>query len=237
VLCRCLDLAFAPGQCWGLLGRNGAGKTTLLHTLAGLHPAAGGQVLLEGVDVAARGRRQVARRLGLLLQEHQDRFPAGVLDTVLGGRYPHLGPWRRPGASDLALARRVLARLDLGGLATRNVQTLSGGERQRVALATLLVQSPRVLLLDEPVSHLDLAEQTRILTLLRELAAAGHTVVMSLHDLNHALGWCDHLLLLHRGRALAGPVDRVATPGLMSRVYAQPLTLVQGPRGPVMIPR
>jgi iron complex transport system ATP-binding protein len=237
VLCRHLDLDFTAGQCWGVLGRNGSGKTTLLRTLAGLCPPGRGRVLLDGSDLTRLGRRRVAQRLGLLRQEQQDRFPVPVLDTVLGGRYPHLGPWRWPGAQDLDLALQALEGLGLAGLAGRNVQTLSGGERQRVAIATLLAQSPQVLLLDEPVSHQDLAEQIRILGLLRALAARERTVIMSLHDLNQALRYCDHLLLLHRGRALAGTVGRIAVPGLLSRVFGQPLRQLDGPKGPLMVPR
>jgi iron complex transport system ATP-binding protein len=219
------------------LGRNGAGKTTLLHTLAGLYPPARGQVLLEGRDLATWVRRPLARRLGLLLQQHETPFPASVQDTVLAGRYPYLGPWRMPGEQDQLLTAAALAKVGLSGLERRNIQTLSGGERQRVYLAALLAQNPQVLLLDEPVTHLDLAEQYRLLRLLRQLADQGHAVLMSLHDLNHALGHCDHLLLLHRGRTLAGPVTHLGTPRLLSRVLGTPLTCLKGPNGPLMIPR
>jgi iron complex transport system ATP-binding protein len=226
-LIRHLDLELRPGQCWGLLGRNGAGKTTLLHTLAGLRPALAGGVELAGRPLAGQSRRRIARRLGLLLQEREYRFPQTVRDAVLAGRYPHLGPWREPRASDHALAREALEKVGLSGLAGRNVQTLSGGERQRVALAALLAQGPDLLLLDEPVSHLDLREQVRLLDLLRDLAGQGHAVLMSLHDPNHALGWCDRLLLLHRGRALCGDAERLGTPRLLSRLFGQPLSQVR----------
>jgi len=202
-----------------------------------LHPPAGGRVLLDGRDLAAWPRRSLARRLGLLLQQRETRFPASVRDTVLAGRYPHLGPWRAPGEQDQAITAAALAQVGLSGLERRNVQTLSGGERQRVYLAALLAQAPQVLLLDEPVTHLDLAEQYRLLRLLRGLADQGHAVLMSLHDLNHALGYCDHLLLLHRGRTLTGPVARLGTPRLLSRVLGAPLACLEGPRGPLMIPR
>jgi iron complex transport system ATP-binding protein len=236
VLIRRLDLSLAPGQCWGLLGRNGAGKTSLLHTLAGLRRPTAGEILLDGRALPEWPRRPLARRLGLLLQEHESRFPASVGDTVLAGRYPHLGPWRNPGAEDLALAQTALERVGLAGLAGRNIQTLSGGERQRAHVAALLAQDPQVLLLDEPVGHLDLAEQYRLLRLLRGLARQGRTLLLSLHDLNQALELCDHLLLLHRGRALAGPTARLGTPHLLSRVLGEPLILLRGPRGPLMVP-
>lgn len=236
VLCRKLDLILRPGQCWGLLGRNGAGKTTLLHTLAGLRPPSRGRVLLQAGDMAGLSRRKIARVLGLLLQERDNRFPASVLETVLAGRYPYLGAWRWPDADDHALAMDALRRVGMDDLAQRNIQTLSGGERQRVAIAVLLTQAPRTLLLDEPVSHLDLAEQTRVLRLIRKLTQQGHAVIMSLHDPNLALRYCDHLLLMHRGRALCGPTRRIGTPGLLSRLFGQSLEVLNGPQGPVMVP-
>ncbi len=226
-LVRRLDLRLQPGECWGLLGRNGAGKTTLLHTLAGLREPLGGRLLLEGREFGALSRRQVARRLGLLLQERDCRFPLSVREAVMAGRYPHLGPWREPGAADREAVAEALRQVGLARLAERNVQNLSGGERQRVALAALLAQRPALLLLDEPVSHLDLREQVRLLGLLRDLARQGHGVIMSLHDPNHALGWCDRLLLLHRGRALCGGVERLGTARLLSRLFDQPLELVR----------
>ncbi len=225
-LVRRLDLQLEPGRCWGLLGRNGAGKTTLLHTLAGLRPPLAGRLSLHGEELSDLPRRQVARRVGLLLQDREDRFPQTVREAVLAGRYPHLGPWREPGDRDLDLVREALEKVGLAALAGRNVQTLSGGERQRVALAALLAQGPDLLLLDEPVSHLDLREQVRLLDLLRDLARQGHAVLMSLHDPNHALGWCDRLLLLHRGRALCGDTERLGSPRLLSRLFDQPLTLL-----------
>jgi iron complex transport system ATP-binding protein len=236
VLCRNLDLNLRSGQCWGLLGRNGAGKTTLLHSLAGLHLPSRGKVLLHKRDIAELPRRSIAQALGLMLQVRDDRFPATVLDTVLAGRYPFLGPWRWPDAGDHAHALEALHLVGLEDLAHRNIQTLSGGERQRVAFAVLLTQAPRIMLLDEPVSHLDIAEQTRVLRLIRKLTLQGHAVIMSLHDPNQALSYCDHLLLLHRGRALCGPTRRLGSPSMLSRLFGQSLTVLNGPQGPVMIP-
>lgn len=235
VLCRRLDIRFSSGQCWGILGRNGSGKTTLLHTLAGLRSAAHGVIRLQGESLPSLSRRHIARRLGLLLQQQEQRFPSSVLETALAGRYAHLGPWRRPAAEDLLLAHEALEKLGLSALQTRNIQTLSGGELQRAAIATLLTQAPPILLLDEPVSHLDLHEQTRVLALLRNAARHGDTVIMSLHDINQALRYCTHLLLLHRGRTLFGPVERLGNARLFSRVFGLPLMQVDGPHGPLLL--
>ena len=135
LVCQGLDLQIEPGQCWGLLGRNGVGKTTLLHTLAGLHPAIEGQVLLNGNDIMGLPRQHVACHLGLLPQDSKDPFPATVFETALIGRHPHLGRWGWEGVKDHQQARDALAACGLGDLEKRQTQTLSGGERRRLAIA------------------------------------------------------------------------------------------------------
>jgi iron complex transport system ATP-binding protein len=236
-LCRGLDLRLEPGQCWALLGRNGAGKTSLLHTLAGLRPACGGEIVLEGQPLARLGRRQIARRLGLMFQDSADPFPASVLETALLGRHPHLGPWGREDAEQLELARRALAQVGLEALEQRQVASLSGGERRRLALASLLTQDPRLALLDEPVNHLDLPQQQLQLQLLRRRCAQGKAVLMVLHDINLALRFCTHLLLLYGdGRHDQGPSEQVAERERLERLYGHPLVELEGPRGRLLVP-
>ena len=235
-LCRDLNLTLEPGQCWGLLGPNGCGKTLLLHTLAGLRPAARGQILLDDRPLDGMRRRRVAQRLGLLFQEAPPALPATVLDTVLTGRHPHLGPWRWEEAADHALARSALRDVGLEGFEYRDVTSLSGGEHQRAAIATLLAQAPAIYLLDEPTNHLDLAHQLQIMGLFRGLADANRTVIMSLHDPNLALRYCDHLVLLRDGETLFGPTGRVGTAEQLAGLYGHPLRALAGPAGPVMVP-
>jgi iron complex transport system ATP-binding protein len=224
-----LSLAVEPGQCWAVLGANGAGKTTLLHTLAGLRAPAAGCIRLDGRPLAQMPARDAARRLGILLQETSDPFPATVLETALIGRHPHLGPWQWEGERDRAAARAALAEVELEGLEGRQVETLSGGERRRLALATLLVQDPAVYLLDEPTNHLDLHHQIRLLGRLRERARAGEgALVMALHDVNLAARFCDHALLLFAdGEVLQGPADELLQPGHLTCLYHHPIELVE----------
>ncbi|MFY0990821.1 ABC transporter ATP-binding protein [Halomonas sp. C05BenzN] len=232
-----LSLSIEPGQVWGVLGPNGAGKTTLLHTLAGLRAPRGGRVMIDGRPLAALGRRQVARLLGLVFQERQDGFPATVRETALIGRHPWLSPWQMEGGEDLRLAEAALERLDVDHLADRLVNTLSGGERQRLAIATVLTQAPRIWLADEPTNHLDLHHQTAVMALLAEQAAAGNTVVMCLHDLNLAARWCDQLLLLYPdGEACWGPRDSMLEPRALERLYGQRLTTAEVDGAPVFVP-
>jgi len=237
-VCRELELSLQPGQCWGLLGPNGAGKTTLLHTLAGLRPPQAGEIRLAGTPLKALSRRRRAQLLGLLPQDSKDPLPATVLETALIGRHPHLHAWQWESAADLETVRAILAAVELAGLEQRPVDTLSGGERRRLAIATLLAQAPQVYLLDEPANHLDLRHQISLLELLRDRAlAAGGALMMSLHDLNLAARFCDHLLLLFGdGDSLAAPAAEALTPANLQRLYRHPVLVIEADGRQVFIP-
>jgi iron complex transport system ATP-binding protein len=227
-LCQHLDLDVRAGECWGVLGKNGTGKTTLLHTLAGLRPAQGGEIRLQQTPLADLSRRDIARRLGLMPQDTSDAFPASVLETALIGRHPYLSRWQWESAADLQITRDALVGTGLGGMEDRQVSTLSGGERRRLALAALLVQAPPVMLLDEPANHLDLRHQHDMLGLLQVRAGAGHAVLMVLHDINHALRYCDHVLLLFAdGTTCSGPTVDLLEPTLLSELYEYPVTQIR----------
>lgn len=219
-VCRHLNFTIAPGQCWALLGRNGAGKTTLLHTLAGLRPARSGTIRVDEQLLSSLRRRRIAQRIGLLPQDADDPFPATVLETVLIGRHPHLGPWRFEGADDLAHADAALQTVGLTHARHRDVATLSGGERRRLALATLLCQEPTTMLLDEPTNHLDLHYQISLLDIVVALSARGRSALMSLHDVNLAARFCTHALLLYGdGETATGPIDDVLNCANLERLY------------------
>lgn len=223
-VCEQLDLSIEPGQCWALLGRNGVGKTTLLHSLAGLRPIHAGNILLQGRSLATWPKRERARALGVLFQERSSAFPSRVLETALIGRHPHLGPWQAESSADLAIARRALTAMELSDLETRLSDTLSGGEQQRLALAAVLTQDPALLLLDEPVNHLDLHHQIQVLTLLQASAGAGKAVVMSLHDVNLATRFCSHVLLLHGGGDYeCGDASTILNSATLTRAYGHPI--------------
>ena len=223
-LCAAFDFAVNAGECWAIVGPNGAGKTTLLRVLAGLAPPAAGHVLYGAAHVDALAPRERALRRGLLPQDSGDAFPATVLETVLVGRHPHLPRFGWEGARDIALARAALAAFAVADLAARDVRTLSGGERRRVALAALLAQDPPLLLLDEPSSHLDIAQQAGALDVLAALARErGKALVMVLHDLHLAARYCDHALLLGHGRAEAGRVDAMLRADRLSALFGRNL--------------
>jgi iron complex transport system ATP-binding protein len=238
-LSRDLELVISAGQAWAILGPNGSGKTTLLHTLAGLRPAQGGEVRLLERPLTTWRPRERARVMGLLLQDYDDPFPSTVLETALMGRHPHLGRWQREGAEDLARVRRALHQMDLGDMETRAVASLSGGERRRLAIAALLAQDPRLLLLDEPSNHLDLHHQVRVPQLLvRRAADKQGAAVMVLHDVTAAVRCCDHALLMFAdGECSIGPVAEVVTEENLSRLYGHPVRRLADADGPVWSPR
>jgi iron complex transport system ATP-binding protein len=227
VLLRGLDLDVAPGTLWCVLGPNGSGKTTLLHTLAGLQRPVAGRIRLDGRPLDDWRPDALARRRGLLPQALHDAFAASVLDTVLLGRHPHLARWDWEGDADRARAQAALAAVELDALAARDVTTLSGGERQRVGVAALLAQDPTLMLLDEPLAHLDLRHQLALLEHLRALALdAGRAVLLSIHDLNLARRYATHALLLagDGGVPVQGPVADAMRADALAATFGHPLT-------------
>lgn len=209
---RVLDgvtLEVSRGSVVGLLGPNGSGKTTLLRVLAGVLPPAGGLVRIEGRALADLTRRDLAQRIAVVPQETHSTFDFSVLEMVLMGRYPHLGPFELEGLDDLDIARRAMAETGTLPLEARPFATLSGGEKQRVVIASALAQASDVLLLDEPTAALDLQYQLEILAVLKRLSAErGTTLVVSTHDLNLAAALCETVVMLKQGRVLAQGATR-----------------------------
>ena len=205
----------------GLLGPNGSGKTTLLRIVAGVLQPNTGQVLVDGQDVGSMARRDLARRIAVVPQETHATFDFSVLDMVLMGRYPHLGPFQLEGAADLDIAREALTATGTSLLGARAFSTLSGGEKQRVVIASALAQTADLLLLDEPTASLDLSYQFEIAALLKRLnAERGTTLLLSTHDLNLAASLCHQVVLLKEGRVVAqGPTPHTLTADNIRRVY------------------
>ena len=199
-----VSFAVPRGQIVGLLGPNGSGKTTLLRIMAGTLAPARGRVQIDGADVTAMARRDVARRIAVVPQETHTTFDFTVEDIVLMGRYPHLGAFELEGPDDRALARDALAATGTLALAERMFGTLSGGEKQRVVIAGALAQASEILLLDEPTASLDLGYQLDIASLLKALNRdRGTTMVVCTHDLGFAASLCSTLVLIRDGRVVA----------------------------------
>jgi iron complex transport system ATP-binding protein len=198
-----IDFSAHAGEVIGLCGPNGAGKSTLLRLILGLLRPGAGRILLHGQAVSALGRRQIARRAALLLQDGALDIPLSVREVVAMGRLPHLRRFQPEGPADLEAIEAALDLTDTRVFADRRVTDLSGGERHRVQLARAVAQGAPVLLLDEPTASLDVAHQLQALRLLRGMAAGGRCVLVALHDLSLAARGCDRILLLAGGRLQA----------------------------------
>ena len=216
----------------GILGPNGSGKTTLLRLLGGLLRPSSGRIVLDGVDLHAIPRAQIARRIAVVPQETQLAFEYTVLEMATMGRYPHLGAFEVEGPDDLEIARDALRATGTDHLALRPFNTLSGGEKQRVVIAAALAQKPDILLLDEPTASLDLAYQLEVRSILQTLNREQNlTIVVSTHDLNFAAGLCRDLVLLHQGRVLAaGTTEAMLEPALIRKLYKVDVDIAANPR-------
>ena len=227
-----VDLHADRGQLVGLIGPNGAGKSTLLRAISGILGCQDGSVRLEGADLRALSSRDVAAALALIPQIAPYTHGFTSIELVLMGRYPHLGRFQIEGREDDRIARESMRLTETEQFADRTLDTLSGGERQRVFVSRALAQQPRVLLLDEPTSNLDVFHQLKVFDLVRRLVDDGLTAIAAIHDLNMAARYCDRLVLLFEGRVLAeGPPDEVLTPetierafGVKAAVYRDPIT-------------
>ena len=195
-----VDMRAERGQFVGLIGANGAGKSTLLRALSGVLRYQEGAVSLEGSDLQSMPARDVAATLALVPQIAPYTQGFTAFELVVMGRYPHLGRFQVEGEADDRIAREAMRRTETEQFAARTLDTLSGGERQRVFLARALAQQPRVLLLDEPTSNLDILHQLKILGLVRQLVDDGLTAIAAIHDLNLAARYCDRLVLLNNGQ-------------------------------------
>jgi len=204
-----------------VVGPNGSGKSTLVRTLAGLLPPRAGRVELCGRPIGSFARRERARLLGLLVQNAEAPPLTSVREHVGFGRHAHGGMFFRDRLEDAEAVDRAMATCEVDGLASRRVDELSGGERQRVRLATLLAQNSRVLLLDEPLTGLDIQHQLALLSLLRALnRERERAIVCVMHDLSLALRFFPRLVVVHGGRVAAdgAPVE-VLCPGLLRNVF------------------
>jgi iron complex transport system ATP-binding protein len=222
-----LTLEVPAGSVMAILGPNGAGKTTLLHTALGRLPPRAGQVVLDGRPLAQYTRREIGQRMGLVPQNERIPFEYSLWDYALFGRTPYLHPLEMPGETDRQAALQALAQVGLDEMAPRSVNSLSGGERQMAMLARALAQQPRLLLLDEPTSHLDLSNKGRLLHLLRRLSAEGVTILLTTHEPEVAAMIATHLVLMRKGQVLhAGLLAEVLTTTNLSACYGVPVEVL-----------
>lgn len=228
---RGVDLSVRPGTLTMILGPNGSGKTTLLRCLLGAIEPAGGEVLLDGRQLARHSPRELARLLAYVPQFPQAAFAYSVQEIVLLGRFAHSGVLGLAGKHDLAVVRQAMIMTQTLDLAGRTLEELSGGEAQRVMIARALAQQPSVMLLDEPTSHLDIRSQLVIHQMMVRLAHEWEMAVVCVsHDINMAARFADELVLMRSGEVAAqgAPAD-VVTRDTIQRVYDVTVELLSVP--------
>jgi iron complex transport system ATP-binding protein len=218
---RDVSVQIEEGEFFVIIGPNGAGKTTLLKSITGLHRLTAGEILLRQRSVSKYSRKELARLLAMVPQHINAEFPFTVAETVIMGRYPHLGLLAVEGKRDLEIAEQAMAFTEVLHLADRRLGQLSGGERQRVIIARAICQQSKVLLLDEPTASLDPAHQLRIMDLMERLRQQEQiTIIMVSHDLNLASAYADRLLLLNEGRVAAlGTPNEVLSCATLEQSY------------------
>ncbi len=233
-----LDVTFPAGKVTAIVGPNGCGKSTLLNGLSRVHLPSSGYILLNGKDIHSMPAKQVAKKLALLPQETSAPDGITVRELIRFGRHPHQSLFKQWGMDDRTAIEFALQAANLESLGDRLLDTLSGGQRQRAWIAMSIAQETPLLLLDEPTSALDLGHQIEVFDLIRELAAAGKTIIMVVHDLAMAARYADHLIAMKGGEIVAqGSPKQVITPEILESLYGVHCDLLADPHtgAPILV--
>lgn len=228
---RHITLSVNQGEIMGVIGPNGSGKSTLLRLTSGVLEPNEGRIDLMGKNLHKMNRKEIAKLIGVVPQNLQLSFPFTVLEVVLMGRAPHLKWFQRESKIDFEIVERALSYTNMLDFADRMMDELSGGERQRALIAKALAQEPKLLLLDEPIAHLDINYQFEILDLVRKLnRERGLTVILVSHDINLASEYCDRLALIKAGELFAiGSAKEVITEENIMQVYGIQVIVTENP--------
>jgi iron complex transport system ATP-binding protein len=228
---RDIGLQIHSGEILGILGPNGSGKSTLLKIMDGMLVPQEGEVMIEGRPVASFGRSGLAREIAMVAQESHFRFPFSTLEVVLMGRFPHLKKLQFEGKRDMEVAFNALYATHTLELAERSIHELSGGEKQRVLIARALAQEPKIILLDEPTSFLDLKYKREIFQLISSLSLEkGLSVVVVSHDIDLASQYCHRVMMLKNGSVYdSGDPEAVITAASIEVVYECPVLVDKNP--------
>jgi len=224
-----ISLKMERGRFYGILGPNGSGKTTLLKSMARALRPQKGAVYVNGENVGRMKSRELSKRIACLHQSTDITCDYPVMDVVLMGRYPYVKRFQTEGEKDREIAKKAMIASNVWHLKDRRINEISGGERQRVFIARALVQETDIVLLDEPISHLDIQHQIEILDLAGTMTQEGKTIIAVLHDLNLASMYCDHLIMLKDGAIVAqGEPQKVLTEEIVKRVYGVKPFVIDG---------
>ncbi|MGD6933642.1 MAG: ABC transporter ATP-binding protein [Candidatus Bathyarchaeia archaeon] len=216
-----ITLEVKPGCFLGILGPNGSGKSTLLKSLSRVLKPHCGSILIDKEEIYSLKPKELAKQMAVVPQFSNVGFNFSVMDVVLMGRNPHLGDFQMETPRDVEIARKAMELTNTWHFANRPINELSGGEAQRVIIARALAQEPKILLLDEPISHLDIINQIEIMDLVKNLCVKNGLIVLAvIHDLNIASRYCDMILMLKDSKVFAlGPVESVMTSANIQSVF------------------
>lgn len=214
------SMKILQGETTAVLGPNGTGKTTMLMLSLGWLSPASGLIELDGRSVSSYGRRELGRKIAIVQQSERFSFDFSLLDFVLFGRAPYLGQFAQPSAADCGIALEAIKRVGLSGKENDSILASSGGERQLMLLARALAQQPDILLLDEPTSHLDIKNKSRLIGILRGLIAEGKTIVLTTHEPDVAGMIANSVIMIKNGRVMRnGSVNEIMTGENLTELY------------------
>ncbi|KPJ74156.1 hypothetical protein AMJ52_01750 [candidate division TA06 bacterium DG_78] len=225
-----VSLTIEQGEFLGIIGPNGAGKSTLLRILCGILQPRYGIVRIFDQNIKHIHSKRIAQHIGFVCQETHFSLNFLVEDIVHMGRYPYLRAFQKQSKQDHKAVDDACEAADVSQFRKRPINSLSSGERQRVVIARTLAQEPKVLLLDEPTSHLDLYHQSAIMELLKKLNGQGMSIIIVNHDLNLAGLYCQRLILMHRGELYAeGPPQSLLNRETLQEVYHTDVEIIIHP--------
>lgn len=236
-----INLDVPQGSFLSILGPNGSGKTTLLKNICNLLHPEKGSILIEEKDVEKIKYKKLAQMIAVVHQGTDVQFDFSVHDVVMMGRFPYLKRFQSEGQKDEEIVQKAMENTSTWGLKDKSINEISGGERQRVLIARALTQQPRVLILDEPISHLDIKYQIEILDLCKRLnKEQGITVITTLHDMNMASRYSDYIVLLQNGKIREMDIpENVLTEKNIQEVYGVKVELFRknDNERPIIIPK
>lgn len=223
-----INIKFEQGEIVGILGPNGVGKTTMFRSILGLLPLISGRITLDNINKNDISIKEFSKNVGYVPQSNNPPFPFTVPDVVVMGRVSRIKRFERPGIKDYMIAYKALEVLSVSYLRDKVFTEISGGERQMVLIARALAQSPKLLVMDEPTANLDLGNQIRVLSTIKNLSKMGLGVLMTTHSPDHAFLCCDRIILITKNKeVMIGAVDEIVTEENLKKAYNVDVKIVE----------
>lgn len=235
-----IDLEIPKGSFVSILGPNGSGKTTLLKNICNILKPNSGEIFINNKKVSSIKYKELAKIIAVVHQSTEIQFDFSVFDVVLMGRFPYIGRFKSESKKDIEIAKEAMISTGIWELRDKSINEISGGEKQRVMIARALTQQPEILILDEPISNLDIKYQVGILDLCMNLNKKNKlTIITTLHDINLAGRYSDYLVLLDKGKIkIMDTPEKVLTPDNITTVYDIKVDVLKrnGDKTPYIIP-